>query len=140
MRTVSPPSVDYAALHEFRYVIRGFISISEEAARNAGLDPQQHQLILAIKACDRGDGLTIGEAAHRLHLRHRTMVELVDRAIRNELVTRERDHLDRRVVRLRLTTHGEAVLRDLSAHHTRELETAGPVLVRALGTVIGQAS
>ena len=140
MTTASLPSVDYSALHEFRYVIRGFLAFSEGAARDAGLDPQQHQLILAIKACDGGEGLTIGEAANRLHLRHHTMVELVDRAIRNELVTRERDHLDRRVVRLRLTSHGQAVLRDLSTHHARELENAGPVLVRALGTIIGQSA
>ena len=137
MPSASPPSVDYESLHEFRYAIRGFLAFSEDAARAAGLDPQQHQLILAIKARDTGHGLAIGEVAERLHLRHHSVVELGDRAIKNDLVTRHRDQADRRVVRLSLTPHGEAVLKDLSEHHVRELEAAGPVLVRALESVLG---
>lgn len=136
MPPASPPTVDYQGLHEFRFAIRSFLAFSEDAARAAGLDPQQHQLILAIKARNSGSGLAVGEAAERLHLRHHTVVELCDRAIRNDLVTRHRDEEDRRVVRLGLTPHGEAVLRALSEHHLRELESAGPVLVQALEAVL----
>ncbi len=128
--------VDYVSLHEFRYAIRSFLAFSEEAARSAGLDPQQHQLILTVKARDGGGGLAIGELADRLHLRHHSVVELCDRAIRNDLVTRHRDDRDRRVVRLRLTPRGEAMLQELSAHNIRELESAGPVLVQALEAVL----
>lgn len=136
MPSPSVPHVDYVSLHEFRSAIRSFLAFSEDAARSAGLDPQQHQLILTVKARDGGGGLAIGELADRLHLRHHTVVELCDRAIRNDLVTRHRDERDRRVVRLRLTPRGEEMLRDLSAHHVRELEAAGPVLVRALESVL----
>jgi DNA-binding MarR family transcriptional regulator len=130
-------AVDDSALHEFRFAIRKFLAFSEQAARSAHLDPQQHQLMLAIRARGGPEGLNISEAAERMLLRHHTMVELVDRAIRNQLVSRSRDQHDRRVVRLRLTPHGEQVLDELSAHHVRELETAGPVLVQALETVLG---
>ncbi len=129
-------TVDYEGLHEFRFAIRRFLSFSDHAAREAGVDPQQHQLLLAIKARGGAAGLTIGEAADRLMLRHHSMVELVDRAIRNGLVTRHRDELDRRIVRLQLSPHGEDTLHELSRHHVRELRGAGPALVRALESVL----
>lgn len=136
MTSAAAPAVDYAGLHEFRYAIRRFLSFSEHAAREAGVDPQQHQLLLAVKALGGSDGLTIGEAADRLLLRHHSMVELVDRAIRSGLVTRHRDELDRRVVRLQLSAKGEALLRELTAHHLRELRSAGPALVANLQSVL----
>ena len=40
---------DYASLSEFRYQLRLFLRFSEDAARAAGLEPQQHQLMLAAK-------------------------------------------------------------------------------------------
>ena len=137
--TASPP-VDYAALANFRFAIRGFFAFTERAARSVGLDPQQYQLMLVIKARDGGEGLTIGEAAERMLLRHHTMVELVDRAIRNGLVSRARDTADRRIVRLRLTADGETVLGELSAHHLGELQTVGPRLVDALSSVTRMGS
>jgi len=40
---------DYSALAEFRFQIRRFLHFSEEAARANGINPQHHQLLLAIK-------------------------------------------------------------------------------------------
>ncbi len=40
-------STDYQALAEFRYQIRRFLRFSEQMARSAGIEPQQHQLLLA---------------------------------------------------------------------------------------------
>ena len=40
---------EYQALAEFRYQIRRFIHYSEQVARSAGLEPQQHQVLLAVK-------------------------------------------------------------------------------------------
>ena len=40
---------DYAALAQFRYQLRTFLAFSEAAAQSAGLTPQQHQALLAIK-------------------------------------------------------------------------------------------
>ena len=43
------PLAEYRALAELRYQVRRFLRFSEEAARAARLEPQQHQLLLAIK-------------------------------------------------------------------------------------------
>ena len=43
------PLADYRALAEVRYQIRRFLRFSEDAARKAGVEPQHHQLVLAVK-------------------------------------------------------------------------------------------
>jgi hypothetical protein len=45
---------DYRALAEFRYQIRQFLHFSEKAAGSAGLNPQHHQLLLALKGIPKG--------------------------------------------------------------------------------------
>jgi hypothetical protein len=40
---------DYQALAEIRYYVHRFQHFSEQTARAAGLVPQQHQLLLALK-------------------------------------------------------------------------------------------
>ena len=70
---------DYRALAEFRYQLRRFDRFSERAARAVGLEPQQHQLLLAVKGMPAGVHATIGLLAERLQVQHHTAVELVDR-------------------------------------------------------------
>ncbi len=60
---------DYQALAEFRYQIRRILRFSEEAAYAADLEPQQHQLLLAIKGLPRGRKAAVGEIAERLQIR-----------------------------------------------------------------------
>ena len=57
---------DYKSLAELRYQIRCFLSFSEQAARAAGLEPRQHQLMLSLKGLPRDSRPTIGELAERL--------------------------------------------------------------------------
>src|ERR1700746_1162097 len=45
---------DYQSLAELRYQIRCFLAFSEQAARAAGLEPRQHQLMLGLKGLPRG--------------------------------------------------------------------------------------
>ena len=40
---------DYRSLAEFRHALRRFLAFSEHAARDHGLTPSQHQLLLAIR-------------------------------------------------------------------------------------------
>ncbi len=124
--------VDYGALAEFRYHIRKFLRFSERAARDAGVEPQQHQLLLAVKGMPEGVTSTIGEIAKRLHVVHHSAVELVDRLEELGLVQRRRSTIDRRQVIVSLTAKGERVLRELSVHHRRELQASGPELASAL--------
>ena len=124
--------IDYEALAEFRFHIRKFIRFSERAAREAGVEPQQHQLLLAVKGIPRDVLPTIGEVARRLQVVHHSAVELVDRLEELGLIQRRRSSEDRRQVLLSLTPKGERVLRDLSVHHRSELQASGPELASAL--------
>ena len=118
----------YSQLLEFRTSLREFLHWSEEQARAAGLSPAEHQLLLAIRGHPGPDPPTVGDAARSLLLRHHSAVQLIDRAEQRELVRRQPDPRDGRVVRLRLTPLGRRRLRRLSALHVEELEKLAPAL------------
>jgi DNA-binding MarR family transcriptional regulator len=129
-------SADYASLAELRYQIRRFLHFSEQASRVAGLEPRQHQLMLALKGLPTDVRPRIGELAERLQVRHHSAVELVNRLAAGGYVRRHRGGEDGREVLLSLTPKGEKVLRDLSLHHRAELRMRGPALIEALRRVI----
>ena len=127
---------DYRALAELRYQIRRFLRFSEQAAREVGLVPQQHQLLLALKGLPAGRKATISELAERLQIQHHSTVELIDRLVERGLIKRLRDEADQRRVIIHLTPQGEQILRRLSLLHRHELQLAGPTFVRTLGALI----
>lgn len=129
--------VNYTALSAFRYEIRRFLNFSERAAREAGLEPHQHQALLVIKGLPSGHRPTIGVLAERLQIQHHSAVELTDRLETGGLLRRMRNKFDRREVLLRLTPHGENLLRRLSVIHRMELGVAGPQLLKAIDNAIG---
>jgi DNA-binding MarR family transcriptional regulator len=93
-----------------------------------GLTPQQYQLLLAIKGFPGRDWALIRELADRLQLRHHSIVELVDRAQGQGLVTRCPHPEDARAVRVQLTEDGEDKLTHLAALHRDELLRMGDAL------------
>lgn len=125
-------SGDYRSLAEFRHQIRRFLHFSEHAARRAGLEPTQHQLLLALKGLPPEVRPRIGEMAERLQIQHHSAVELVNRLEAGGLVRRRRGREDRREVLIHLTPRGEKILRQLSLHHRAELRSQGPALLSAL--------
>ena len=127
---------DYRALADFRYQLRRFLSFSNEAARAAGLEPRQHQLLLAVKGMPEGVEATVGTIAERLQTQHHSTVELVDRMEDRGLVRRVRSAGDRRRVLVSLTARGEALLARLSAVHRAEVRSIGPRLLRALESIV----
>ncbi|MGC1647563.1 MAG: helix-turn-helix domain-containing protein, partial [Candidatus Sulfotelmatobacter sp.] len=96
-------TADYQALAEFRYQIRRFLRFSEDAARQAGLEPQHHQLMLAVKGASDDTGPRIAYLAERLQLQHHSTVELVDRLVQRGLIQKTRDADDQREVHVKLT-------------------------------------
>jgi len=127
----------YQALSEFRYCIRKFLHFSENAARAAGLEPQQHQLLLAVKGfAGEGGGPTVGYLAERLQLRHHSTVELIDRMEQHRMVYRRVGEEDRRRVLIGLTKSAENLLKSLSNQHIAEIRQMGPDLVAALQNVL----
>jgi DNA-binding MarR family transcriptional regulator len=123
-------------LAAFRYEIRRFLSFSERAARDAGVEPHQHQALLAIKGLPSGAQATVGVLAERLQVQHHSACELSDRLQEKGLIRRWRSETDRREVLLELTPRGERVLEQLSAAHRMELRVAGPKLMKALQDVV----
>jgi DNA-binding MarR family transcriptional regulator len=126
----------YVALAEFRYRIRLFLNASERAARAAGIEPEQFQLLLAVRGAPQGQAATIRTLAERLQVRHHTAVERVDRLARLRLVRRRRDTDDRRAVWVELTPRGARLFESLGRQRLRELRESGPALVRALARAI----
>jgi DNA-binding MarR family transcriptional regulator len=135
--TVEPPLSDYRALAELRYQIRRFLSFSEQAARAAGIEPQQHQLLLAIKGLPTHRRPTIKTLAERLCVQHHTVVALVDQVAARQLALRQRHDADRREILVRLTPSGDRLLRQLSVLHRDQLRVVGPTLAEALGEILG---
>ena len=126
----------YQSLAEFRYQLRRFLHFSEQAARSVGLEPQQHQLLLALKGLPQGRPATVGELAERLQIQHHSTVELINRMVEKNFLERSRDESDQRKVIIHLTPYGEEILRKLSLIHRTELRSSGPELVRSLNSVI----
>lgn len=127
---------EYQELAEFRYQLRHFLQFSEVQARGHGIEPQQHQALLALKGLPAGAQPTIGELANRLALRHHTTVELVNRLEVAGFVKRQPDPADGRQILLHLTPQGTAKLRSLSLAHRDELQVKGRELSRALRAIL----
>ena len=126
---------DYRSLAEFRHQICRFLHFSEQVVRSAGIEPQQHQLLLALRGRP-GEQAGIGALAERLQIQHHSAVELVERLVDRGLVSRSRSPADRRQVLVHLTAHGEGELEKLAKCHLDELRNNGPALVEALEAVI----
>lgn len=131
---------NYKAMAELRYQIRRFLRFSENAARQAGIEPQQHQLLLAVRGLPDALKPTIGVLAERMQLQHHSTVELIDRLVERGFLIRLRSTDDKRQVLVKLTRDGEEFLQTLSLHHLQELRSAGPTFVKVLQSLIEQSS
>ena len=130
---------DYQRLAEFRYLLRSFLHFSAKAAEEAGLTPQQHQALLAIKGFGGREQVTIGELADCLGIRHHSAVGLIDRLFSKGLAERHTGTDDRRQVIVSLTSKAEELLATLSAVHRDELEQFAPLLQALLAHFGGAA-
>lgn len=121
---------DYRAIAAFRAGLRRFMRFSEDAARAAGLSPQQHQLLVAIRGHTGIEPPTIGDLARALQVKHHSAVGLVDRMVQGGYVQRKGSTVDNRRVHVVITPAGEEVLRSLTAAHRQEYQHLHEVLKR----------
>lgn len=126
----------YRDLAEFRRQIRQFLHFSEATAKEFGIEPQQHQLLLAVHGLPGDSRPTIRELASRLFIQHHSAVELVNRLEATGAIARNPGPEDKREVWIRLTPAGRAILLRLALAHREELERSGPELARALQSVL----
>ena len=105
---------DYQDQADFRAALRRFAHYSEEQARLHGITPQQHQLLLAVRGHISYPGVSIGEAAEALQIRHHSASLLVDRCVRRDLLERREDPRDRRRALLTLRPEGERILQEIT--------------------------
>jgi DNA-binding MarR family transcriptional regulator len=115
-------------LFTFRRAMLQFTKWSEHRVRTAGLTPQQYLLLLAIRARSGDETPSVGRLAADLLIRPNSANELINRAEAIDLVRRERDTRDQRVVRVSLSGHGTELLESLATEHLAELERAAQTL------------
>lgn len=113
---------DLRDLADFRYSLRKFLRFSEDAAREHGVTPQQHQLMLGVAGFTKSGVATISELAEFLQEKNHSVVGLVERAVENGLVVRENSEVDRRTVLVSLTPRGEEILASLTEVHHDEVK------------------
>ena len=127
---------EYAALAELRHRIRRFLQEGDATARQAGLEPQQYLLLLAIRGLPVGQEASIRNLAERLSLRHHSTVELIDRMEARGYVKRLRGREDRRQVLISLQPRGEKLLEKVVGHRIIELRANGRALVEAINALL----
>jgi DNA-binding MarR family transcriptional regulator len=131
-KTSKLAQADYERLAEFRWSLRQFLRFSEAAARAAGISPQHHQALLAIKGFPGRQRVLLGELAERLQIQPHSAVGLANRLVAKGYIKRARDRQDRRRVFLVLTARGEDMLEELSLVHQQQLRAMGPQFARLL--------
>lgn len=107
---------------------------------NFDITPPQFDALLLLR--ENGE-LTMGELCQKMYLACSTATDLIDRMERNDLIVRERDNEDRRVIRLKTKPKGlqiiEEVLRARKAYLSTILAQVADEdkeqLIRALGQV-----
>ena len=126
---------DIESLAQFRYALRQFLRFSERASRQAGVSPQQHQLLMTIKGMHGRNWANVAEVAERLQVSHHAAVALVTRAQSLRLVKRTQGKEDRRTVQVSLTPKGEELIGRLAELHHQELGRLAGILLKQLQTI-----
>ncbi|HEY3783583.1 MAG TPA: MarR family transcriptional regulator [Fimbriimonadaceae bacterium] len=114
---------DFETLADFRKSLRQYLRFVEDGAREGGVTPQQHQVLLAIKGSRGKDWATVGELADSLQIKHHAIVGLIDRCELACLVKRSNSPMDRRIVQVSLTPKGEEIIARLTEKNLPELRT-----------------
>ncbi len=134
------PIAKYQQLAELRFQLRRFLQFSESAARMFGIEPQQHQLMLAIKGLPANTAPTVSALANRLCLKHHSTVELINRLVERGAAIRQPSLQDRRQVLVELTPKGHELLHSLTLLHKQELEEMAPSLMAELEKILNSIS
>jgi len=132
----APSAEEFAALANFRSVLRKFLAFSEQAAAELGMTMQWYQALLVIKTSGGDTPMSVGELAEQLLIKDHSAAELVSRLVDAKLVRRKVDRLDRRRSLLVITPLGDRCLAKLAAVHLARLRENKGVFLDLLDVVV----
>jgi DNA-binding MarR family transcriptional regulator len=124
---------DYRTVALWRDVLREFIHFSNTDMKRQGITLLQYQVLLEIVSCvETKDDMTVGLLAIRLHMRHNSVVVLINQLVHKGHVRRIPSPHDRRSMLLQLTPKGKRTLDKLVHGHSRVITDFLPTLRKAL--------
>ena len=124
---------DHRRIRDWRWTLQSFLRDSKNILKLHGTTTLQYQSMLEIWAASDARGLTIGELAKLLRVRHNTAVSVVNMLCKEKLAARTRSEEDRRVVHVQLTPPGRTLLAELVREHALELNRISADLHRIIG-------
>lgn len=109
----------FAVEKDLRHIAAIIKQKGREILSNYTITPPQ---FIALQWLDELGDMTIGELSNKMYLAFSTTTDLVDRMEQNDLVVRERDTRDRRVVRVHLLEKGEQIITEVVVKRQRYLK------------------
>ncbi|MBX3226663.1 MAG: MarR family transcriptional regulator [Labilithrix sp.] len=115
--------------------------LTKEMARRADLTGPQ---LTVVKMLEQIGDLSLSELSERIRAQNSTVTGIIDRMVREGLVTRERSKEDRRVVYIRLTAKGKKLAEEIPIEPMEifrgALETLTANEVRDLVKILGKVA
>ena len=108
-RSLSDRHPYFHGVAEARYVLRKVFRMVEDEARRAGVEPLAHQALIQIYGSP-SYRLRVKEVAERLDITPAFASSLVKALVEQGYVVRERDKSDNRVIWVKVTKTGRALL------------------------------
>ena len=123
----------------FMQIADTFGAQAEQVFKTAGLTAAQYNVLRILRGAGRA-GLACREIGERMISRDPDITRLLDRMEKRNLITRERQSDDRRVVKTFITAQGLEILKTLdrpvSALHKRQFQGISPVKLRVLAAML----
>jgi DNA-binding MarR family transcriptional regulator len=112
---------------------------AELVIKTAGLTAAQYNVLRILRGAGRA-GLACREIGERMISRDPDITRLLDRMEKRNLITRERQSDDRRVVKTYVTSEGLEILKTLdrpvSALHKRQFQSIAPAKLKVLAAML----
>lgn len=112
---------------------------AEQVVKTAGLTAAQYNVLRILRGAGSA-GLACREIGERMISRDPDITRLLDRMEKRNLITRERQSDDRRVVKTYVTPEGLEVLKNLdrpvSALHKRQFQGIAPAKLKILAAML----
>jgi len=113
---------------------------SRVSANITGLEPQQYQMVLALRALSREHEASISSIAERLLIRHSSSVDLIDGLVAQRYVRRDRSRGDHWQVSVIVLPRGQRALERVVRDRLHELRDSGHALIAALAAILEEAN